>query len=155
MGRQIIDSALLIESRRVVLEYANLVLGVIDVDKDYTALLNALQQASTYPHNVGTIELIETHISWVLLTGDYVYKIKKPVNMGFLDFSTLEKRHFFCDEELRLNKRLAPDYYLEVVRLTGTPESPEINGTGEAFEYAVKMQQFPHRQQLDILLAEG
>lgn len=95
-------------------------------------------------------EVIETHISWILLTGQYVYKIKKPVNFGFLDFSTLEKRRFCCIEELRLNKRLAADLYLEVVPITGTPEHPIISGagTGTAIEYAVKMRQFPSGQLL-------
>lgn len=92
--------------------------------------------------------LIETHISWILLTDQYVYKIKKPVNFGFLDFSTLEKRRFCCNEELRLNKRLAADLYLEVVPITGTPDRPQLGGTGEAIEYAVKMIRFPSGQLL-------
>ena len=78
-----------------------------------------------------------------MLTGQYAYKIKKPVNFGFLDFSTLEKRRFFCDEELRLNRRLAADLYLDVVPITATPDQPKMGGTGEAIEYAVKMIQFP------------
>jgi aminoglycoside phosphotransferase family enzyme len=67
---------------------------------------------------VDTVELIETHISWVLLAGDLAYKIKKPVNPGFLDFTTLEKRKFFCDEELRVNKRLAPEIYIDVMAIS-------------------------------------
>jgi hypothetical protein len=93
-------------------------------------------------------ELIETHISWVLLTGQYAYKIKKPVNFGFLDFSTLEKRCFCCHEELRLNQRFAADLYLEVVPITGTPMHPDLDGTGSAIEYAVKMRRFPAGQLL-------
>ncbi|MBL6988122.1 MAG: AAA family ATPase [Methylobacter sp.] len=92
--------------------------------------------------------IIETHISWVLLIGRHAYKIKKPVNFGFLDFSTLEKRRFCCDEELRLNKRLAAELYLEVVPITGTPDRPQIGGTGDAIEYAVKMTRFPAGQLL-------
>jgi aminoglycoside phosphotransferase family enzyme/predicted kinase len=108
-----------------------------------SALIKALSEASAYPHKVTAVSIIETHISWVLLTGRYAYKIKKPVNFGFLDFSTLEKRQFFCHEELRLNRRLAADLYLEVVPITGTPDQPKMGGAGEAIEYAVKMIQFP------------
>lgn len=108
-----------------------------------------------YNHPVRNIELIETHISWVILTGDFVYKIKKPVNFGFLDFSTLAKRHQFCIQELRLNRRLAPAIYLEVVSISGAVEQPRIGGRGDAFEYAVKMAQFPQSAQLDRRLAAG
>ncbi|MGZ8172037.1 MULTISPECIES: bifunctional aminoglycoside phosphotransferase/ATP-binding protein [Methylobacter] len=99
--------------------------------------------------------IVETHISWVLLTDQYVYKIKKPVNFGFLDFSTLEKRRFFCTEELRLNRRLAADLYLEVVPITGTPQHPKIGGTGAAIEYAVKMIRFPSGQLLSEHAGRG
>ncbi|MGZ8947449.1 MAG: bifunctional aminoglycoside phosphotransferase/ATP-binding protein [Methylococcaceae bacterium] len=108
-----------------------------------TALIKALSEASVYQHKVTAFSVVETHISWVLLTGKYAYKIKKPVNFGFLDFSTLEKRRFFCHEEIRLNRRLAPDLYLDVVSITGRPDQPKMGGTGEAIEYAVKMLQFP------------
>lgn len=111
-------------------------------------LIKSLCAAEAYHHNVAAVRLIETHISWVLLTGEYAYKIKKPVNFGFLDFSTLEKRRFFCQEELRLNQRLAAEWYLDVVPITGQPEHPEMDGTGEAIEYAVKMRQFPSLQTL-------
>ena len=100
-----------------------------------SALIEALCKASNYPHEVSTVRLIETHISWVLLTGTYAYKIKKPVNFGFLDFSTLAQRRFFCEEELRLNQRLAKEIYLEVVAITGTPDQPRLGGAGEAIEY--------------------
>ena len=108
-----------------------------------------------YDHPVGHIELIETHISWVILTGDFAYKIKKPVDFGFLDFSTLEKRHRYCEQELQLNRRLAPEIYLDVVAITGTQNKPRISAAGDAFEYAVKMRQFPQSAQLDNLLAAG
>src|SRR5690606_31295297 len=75
------------------------------------ALLNALQNPALYDHPVSGFTLMETHISWVLLTGEFVYKIKKPVNFGFLDFSSLDQRAHYCAEELRLNRRLAPDLY--------------------------------------------
>jgi uncharacterized protein len=106
-------------------------------------LIKALLTAEAYPHPVAEIQLIETHISWVILTGNYVYKIKKAVNFGFLDFSTLEKRFFYCQEEVRLNQRLAKDWYLGVVPISGHPENPKIAGAGQAIEYAVKMAQFP------------
>jgi aminoglycoside phosphotransferase family enzyme/predicted kinase len=92
--------------------------------------------------------IIQTHISWVLLIGQYAYKIKKPVNFGFLDFSTLEQRRFFCNEELRLNQRLAPELYLDVIPITGTPDHPLIGGPGNPIEYAVKMIRFPVGQLL-------
>jgi aminoglycoside phosphotransferase family enzyme/predicted kinase len=97
------------------------------------------------------VELVETHISWVLLTGLRAYKIKKPINPGFADFSTLERRRHFCEEELRLNRRLAADLYLDVVPITGTADNPQINGTGPAIEYAVRMLQFDHSRLLSRL----
>lgn len=114
----------------------------IALDTGFT-LIKALSEASAYPHEIAAVSIVETHISWVLLTGKYAYKIKKPVNFGFLDFSTLEKRQFFCHEELRLNRRLAADLYLDVVPVTGTPDNPKMGGADEAIEYAVKMIQFP------------
>lgn len=118
-------------------------------------MIKSLQQAGCYPHPVTDIELIETHISWVLLTGEYAYKIKKPLNLGFLDFSTLALRQHCCDEELRLNRRFAPDIYLEVVRITGDANSPHVSGDGAAIEYAVKMRQFPQEALASSLLAAG
>lgn len=106
-------------------------------------LVQALLHPAVFAHPVGRISLLETHISWVVLTGDYVYKLKKPVNYGFLDFSTLERRHFFCQEELRLNRTFAPDLYLDVVAISGSVEHPVLQGTGAPLEYAVRMRQFP------------
>ena len=120
--------------------------------RQQTEFLRALQNPALYDHPVSGFELIETHISWVLLTGHYAYKIKKPVNLGFVDFSTLQKRHHYCQEELRLNRRLAPMLYLEVVAFTGTPRHPVIGGKGTPFEYAVKMKQFPSDALLDQVL---
>lgn len=118
-------------------------------------LIAALRNPSVYPHAVRGIEVIETHISWVILSGDYAYKIKKPVNLGFLDFTSLEQRRFYCEEELRLNRRLAPKLYLEVVAITGSAGHPLWNGPGEAIEYAVKMRQFPQQALLDRMLERG
>jgi len=118
-------------------------------------LINALNNPKIYPHSVTQVELIETHISWVFLTGEFVYKIKKPVDLGFLDFSSLKKRHVYCDLELTLNQRLAPEYYLEVISITGSYSLPQFNGSEEPIEYAVKMRQFPQHAQLDRVLGEN
>jgi aminoglycoside phosphotransferase family enzyme/predicted kinase len=117
------------------------------------ALIQGLLKPDIYCHETHSIRLLETHCAWVVLTGLYAYKIKKPVNFGFLDFSTLEKRKFYCEEELRLNRRFAPDIYLEVVTITGTRACPQINGDGQALEYAVRMRQFPDNGLLSQLAA--
>jgi aminoglycoside phosphotransferase family enzyme/predicted kinase len=116
-------------------------------------LIEAMLNPAWYDHPVEQCRLIETHISWVILTGHYAYKVKKPLDLGFLDFSTLEKRRFFCEEELRLNRRLAPSIYLAVVAIDGTAQAPVLGGDGEPIEYAVKMVQFPQQAQLDRMLA--
>lgn len=118
-------------------------------------LILALQDAGVYDHPVEGFSIYETHISQIILTGPYAYKIKKPLDLGFLDFSTLARRKHFCEEEVRLNRRLAPELYLEVVALTGSPEAPVINGPGEPFEYAVKMRQFDQGQLFDKLDESG
>lgn len=118
-------------------------------------LIGALQDHTLFDHPVQQFEVIETHISYVLLTGSYAYKFKKSVNLGFLDFSTLERRKFYCDEELRLNQRLAPDLYVKVIAITGSVQSPRINGPGPIIEFAVKMVQFPQDAQLDRVLGHN
>jgi aminoglycoside phosphotransferase family enzyme/gluconate kinase len=118
-------------------------------------LIRALLAPERYEHPVEGVELVETHISWVLLAGEYAYKIKKPVDLGFLDFSTLAKRRHFCEEELRLNRRLAPQIYLGVVAITGSVDDPRVGATGEPIEYAVKMRRFAQEAQLDRVLARG
>jgi len=127
---------------------------VNDYPSEQQWLIESLQNPRLYDHPVHRIEVIETHISWVVLTGDLVYKIKKPVNFGFLDFSTLEKRRLNCLQELRLNSRLAPQLYLGLVKFSGSEKHLEINGKEPAIEYAVKMLQFPQTAQLDRLIAE-
>ncbi|HGM5583186.1 TPA: AAA family ATPase [Pseudomonas putida] len=119
------------------------------------ALISALQNPALYPHAVEGFQLIETHISWVLLTGEYAYKIKKPMNFGFLDFTGLDQRRHFCNEELRLNQRLTEGLYLEVLPITGSAEAPQLGGEGEPIEYALKMRQFPQDQMLSTLQANG
>ncbi len=108
----------------------------------HAKLIKGLLQPAAWPEAVAGVQHIETHISTVLLTGDYAYKIKKPVDLGFLDFSSLERRKYFCEEEIRLNSRLAPQIYLDVVPITGTASQPHICGAGPAIEYAVRMRQF-------------
>ena len=116
-------------------------------------LVTALQNPAVYGHAVAELQLIETHISWVILTGEYVYKIKKAVNFGFLDYATLEKRSFYCQEELRLNRRFAPHVYIDVVTITGTCEQPSLQAGGKPIEYAVRMKQFPQSALLSNLAA--
>lgn len=114
-----------------------------------------LASGEGFGHPVQSVRLLETHISWVLLTGPFAYKLKKPVVLDFLDFSTLARRRHFCEEELRLNRRMAPELYLGVVPITGSPENPCVEGDGEPFEYAVKMVQFPDSARLDHRLESG
>jgi len=116
------------------------------------SLQKALLHPGIYPDRPGAIKLIETHISLVFLTGDYVYKVKKPVNFGFLDFTSLDKRKFFCEQEVKLNRRLSPAIYLGVVRITREGNRIQLDGKGEPVEYAVKMKQIPEEFLMDKLL---
>jgi aminoglycoside phosphotransferase family enzyme/predicted kinase len=113
----------------------------------------ALARPAVFGTSCTRVERLETHISTVLLTGRCAYKIKKPVDFGFLDFTTLAARHRFCEEELRLNRRLAPSLYLEVVPITGNTEAPVLGGEGPALEYAVKMREFPQDALASRMLA--
>lgn len=119
-----------------------------------SGLLEVMQQPDFYDHPVAQVELIETHISWVFLAGDFAYKVKKPVNFGFLDFSSLAKRQHYCLEELRLNRRFAPQLYLEVKTIGGDPACP-IMGGSPALDYAVQMKRFEQKNQLDRALTRG
>jgi hypothetical protein len=116
--------------------------AVTDLER-CASMVDGLLDPAAYPHPVGQVELIETHISWVLLAGDSAYKLKKPVNLGFLDFSTLARRRLFCREEVRINRRLAPTLYLGVIAVRGSVEQPRFGGTGPVLEYAVQMRRFP------------
>lgn len=118
---------------------------------NWPPLIAALADPRAYPGGVTEVRVIETHISWVFLTGRYAYKVKKPIKLPFLDFSTLERRKYFCEEELRINRRLAPQLYLEVVPIGGTPGAPRISGQ-PTIEYAVKMLEFPEQARLDRCL---
>ncbi len=124
-------------------------------------LPDALLDAHAYAHDVDTVRVVETHMSWVFLTGDYAYKVKKPVRFDFVDFSALADRRRFCEAELVLNRRFAPDLYLSVepislhndrLVLGGTSET---GGTGETVDWAVRMRQFDTDMAADRLIAEG
>lgn len=117
-------------------------------------LIEALRDPARYPHPVDNVTVIETHISFVLLTGVFAYKIKKAIDLDFVDYTQLERRRFFCDEELRLNRRLAPQLYLAVLPLAGTPDNPSWENN-EPIEYAVQMAEFPQRDLLDQALNRG
>ncbi|MDO7598073.1 MAG: AAA family ATPase [Pseudomonadota bacterium] len=126
-----------------------------DDERSLPAHISLLLQPDSYAHTVDNIQLIETHISWVVLTGNFAYKIKKPVNLGFLDFSTLAKRRFYCKEELRLNTRLAPTLYLDVLPISCLDNYVSFSPSSEIIDYAIKMVQFPQEMQLDRVLLAG
>ncbi|NNE63473.1 MAG: AAA family ATPase [Gammaproteobacteria bacterium] len=106
------------------------------------SLIEALKNPDIYDHPVSSFTILETHISWIILTGEYAYKIKKPVNFGFVNFSTLEKRKYYCEEELRLNRKFSEDIYLQVKAIRGNPSAPQLSGDADIIEYAVKMREF-------------
>lgn len=117
----------------------------LDTTRD---LVTALGKPQAFAHPVANLRLLETHISWIILTGDYAYKVKKPVDFGFLDFTTLEKRRFYCEEELRLNRRFAPEIYLELVAIRGSHSAPRMYGNGAILDYAIKMREFAQQDLL-------
>ncbi len=125
-------------------------------DTSLPPLIQQMLQSGFYPHSViEPIQLIQTHISYVLLTGDYVYKLKKPVNFGFLDFSTPDKRQHFCHEELRLNQRGAPELYLEVLPIAQAEKQYQLGGAGQPVEYALKIRQFPQEALFISMFEQG
>ncbi len=124
-------------------------------------LISALLDPTRHPHPVDRVELLQTHGAWVLLAGDRAYKIKKPVALSFMDFSTLDKRRAACEAELRVNSRFAPPdpasrIYLAALPITGTAQAPVIGGDPEkAIEWAVQMRRFPELDRLDHVAARG
>jgi len=114
-----------------------------------------LLKPESYPHGAAEVKLVQTHISYVFLAGDFVYKFKKPVNVGFLDFTTLEKRKFFCEQELVLNRRLCPSLYLGLVSVTQEGDALALNGSGNAVEYGVKMARMPEEKMMGNIIAAG
>jgi len=117
-------------------------------------IIQAMQTPEFYDHEVSEVIMLQTHISWVFLTGDFAYKVKKPMDFGFLNFTELDQRKHFCEEEIRLNKRLADQIYIKTVKITGSESQPSLNGDGQAIEYAVKMRQFDQSQLIDKLLSD-
>jgi len=118
-------------------------------------LVEALLQPKVYPETPGRIELVQTQMSFVFLAGDYVYKVKKPVNLGYLDYTTQEKRQFYCQREVELNRRLCPEVYLGVVPITRDRGTILVAGKGEVIEHAVKMRRLPQEAMMDVLLANN
>ena len=114
-----------------------------------------LLKPASYPHPAAEVKLVQTHISYVFLAGDFVYKLKKPVNFGFLDFTTLEKRKHFCEQELLLNRRLCPDLYLGIVTVNEENGILALNGPGEAVEYGVKMARMPEEGMMANFIGSG
>jgi len=123
--------------------------------QNQAVLVEALADPELYGGRDEQVEMLETHISYIFLAGAYAYKVKKALKLGFLDFSTLEKRRYYCEQELRLNRRLAPELYLEVIPITGSFAKPLLGGKGAAIEYAVKMRRFAQQDLLNALLARG
>ncbi|MCM2289893.1 MAG: AAA family ATPase [Sulfuritalea sp.] len=117
-------------------------------------LIAALLAPKRYPHPADRVDLVETHASWLLLAGDCAYKIKKPVTLPFLDYGTLARRETCCRAELELNRRLAPELYLDVLPIGGSPEQPSF-GELPAIEWAVRMRRFDESGRLDRVAARG
>src|SRR5438477_5918700 len=117
-------------------------------------LIDFLKSPASYPHQPRRVLLRQTHISWVFIASPFVFKVKKPINLGFLDFSTLEKRHHFCQRELDLNRRLCPDVYLDILPIYKTPSDFSFKANGNIAEYCLKMKELPKGGFLGELLAE-
>ncbi|MDQ3119280.1 MAG: phosphotransferase, partial [Verrucomicrobiota bacterium] len=126
-----------------------------DAQRREERLVAFLKSPSSYPHKPTAVHAIQTHISWVFIASPFVYKLKKPVNLGFLDFTTLEQRHHFCRRELELNRRLCPEVYLDVVPIYECGSGFSFNTDGDVAEYSVKMRELPHGCFLSELLAKG
>jgi uncharacterized protein len=118
-------------------------------------LIAFLESPASYPHRPTEVRAIQTHISWVFIASPFVFKVKKPVNLGFLDFSTLEKRHYFCQREIELNRRLCPAIYLDAVPIYKTDSGFSFEPPGEIVEYAVKMKELPRGWFLSELLEKS
>ncbi|MDR9404413.1 MAG: AAA family ATPase [Halothece sp. Uz-M2-17] len=119
-------------------------------------LLERMSHPDFYPHLTDhLIQKLQTHISYIFLTGEYAYKLKKPLDLGFLDFSTLEKRKYYCQQELNLNQPIAPDIYLDVLPITQQNNDIQLNGEGQVVDYVLKMRQFPQSALLSVMQKEG
>ena len=120
-----------------------------------TSLVDSLMSPAAFNHPVSSVELVETHISWLILTDEYVYKLKKPIVLDFLDFGDIERRKFYCEEEIRLNKPWAPDIYLDVVPVSLENSQAVFAGSGTPVDYAVRMRRFDQEMRLDAQLEHG
>src|SRR5207248_1272149 len=124
-------------------------------DRQSQELVSFLESPASYPHGPREVRSIQTHISWVFTASPFVFKVKKAVNFGFLDFSSLENRRHFCEHEIELNRRLCPEVYLGVVPIYRTGSDFSFEADGEVAEYSVKMRQLPRGWFLSELLAKG
>ncbi len=122
---------------------------------DLPALIRDLLDPRAYPHETGTIRVLQTHISYLVFTGPFAYKVKKPVDFGFLDYTSLERRRYYCRREVQLNRRLCPDMYLGVVPIGQRGKMVAVGARGRPVEYAVKMVELPHDRMLGHLVDNG
>jgi aminoglycoside phosphotransferase family enzyme/predicted kinase len=123
--------------------------------KSEEQLISFLESPASYPHGPAEVRVIQTHISWVFIASPFAFKVKKPLNLGFVDFSTLEKRRFFCQREVDLNRRLAPETYLGVVPIYKAATGFSFDAEGEIAEYSVEMRELAHGWFLSDMLAKG
>ena len=114
--------------------------------------INTIIENCILPENCKDAELVETHISWIILAGDFAYKIKSPVKLSFLDFSTLEKRDYFCTEELNLNRRMEPEMYIDVLPVTSDLKIVEQEADAEIIDYALKMKRMDNEREMSQVL---
>src|SRR3989338_2666591 len=119
---------------------------------DSSTLIKFMLNSDTYPFKPEKVDMLQTHISYLFIAGEYVYKIKKPVNFGSIDYSTLEKRKFYCGQEIRLNSRLSPEIYLGISHIVSDKGIFSLNGKGEIEEYAVRMKRLPENMMMDRMI---
>jgi len=119
------------------------------------SILKSLLKTEAYPEPTSTVSMVQTHVSWIFLTDKHAYKVKKPVDFGFLNFSTIDRRRFYCNEEVKYNSRLCPDIYIGVVELRGFQGGAAFHGDGPVIDYAVKMKRLPAERMLDQLVVKN
>src|SRR3990167_9197609 len=124
----------------------------LTLNMNSSALLKLMLNPDTYPFKPEKVDMLQTHISYLFIAGEYVYKVKKPVNFGFLDYSTLEKRKFYCGQEIKLNSRLSPEIYLGVSEIVSDKSILSLDGKGEIEEYAIKMSRLPPDMMMDRMI---
>jgi aminoglycoside phosphotransferase family enzyme len=119
---------------------------------DSSTLIRFMSNPNTYPFKPEKVDMLQTHISYIFIADEYVYKVKKPVNFGFLDYSTLEKRKFYCEQEIKLNSRLSPEIYLGLSEIASDKGILSLDGKGKAEEYAVRMRRLPSDMMMDRMI---